>query len=107
MTNELNDEKNFLKISTIGAIIGFIIPLVMWALKKDDFSDYAKDFLKKTLNFELFLFIIGFLFCWIPLLGWLFGMFLFITNLIISLNAFSAVQDNREYDYPVRLQLVK
>ena len=104
---ESSEEKMFLTIASLGAIAGFIIPLIMWAMKKDNFSEYTNTFLLKLLNFELVIFIVCVLFCWIPILGWILSLFIFIWNLIISLNAFSATQSQKEYKFPIALQLVK
>ena len=102
-----SDEKVFLTVSSLGAIVGFVIPLIMWALKKDDFSDYTKRFLVDILNFELILFIIGIILSLIPILGWLVNVGVFIFNLIVALKAFSATQTRAEYSFPIKYQLIK
>ena len=102
-----NDEKVFLTVSSLGAIVGFIIPLIMWVLKKEDFSDYTKGFLVDILNFELILFIIGFILTFIPVLGWLANAGIFIFNLIVVLQAFSATQSRTAYSFPIKYQLIK
>ena len=101
-----NDEKVFLTVSSLGAIFGFIIPLIMWAFKKDDFSDYTKRFLTDILNFELILFIAVLILTFIPLLGWLVNTVIFIFNLIVVLKAFSAVQKKEEYSFPFNYKLI-
>ena len=105
--NDLNREKSFMAISAIGAIVGFIIPLIMWAVKENTFSEYTKQFLTDILNFELVLFIISFVLCIIPVLGWLASAGLFIFNLIVVLNADSATQEQREYNFPIKVQIIK
>jgi len=101
-----NDEKVFLTVSSLGAIVGFVIPLIMWALKKDDFSDYTKNFLVDILNFELILLIISVILYFIPILGWLANAGLFIFNLIVVLKAFSAAQNRAEYKFPIDYKIL-
>ena len=101
-----SDEKVFLTVSSLGAIFGFIIPLIIWALKKDNFSDYTKNFLTDILNFELILLIISLILMFIPFLG-LLSIVLFVFNLIIALRAFSAAQTKTEYSFPIKYRLIK
>ena len=103
---EYNDENGFLAIASLGAIIGFVIPLIMWALKKDSFSDYTKIFLTDLLNFELVLFIINIVLYMIPFLGWLLGMLVFIVNLIVALRCYSATKVRAEYSFPINVKLI-
>ncbi|MBQ3642656.1 DUF4870 domain-containing protein [bacterium] len=102
-----NEENSFLTIASLGAIIGFIIPLIMWALKKDNFSDYTKKFLKDILNFELVLFIIVILLGWIPLIGQLLCLVIFVANLIIAINCCNATKEKKDYSLPINIQLIK
>ena len=103
----LKEEKNFITISALGAILGFVIPLIMWALKKDEFSDYTKTFLTDVLNFELIMFIISIILCLVSFWIWLANMLLFVFNLIIVLQVFSAAQDRKEYSFPIQSKLIK
>ena len=100
------NEKLFLTVSSLGAIFGFIIPLIMWAFKKDTFSDYTKNFLKDILNFELIMFIICLILMSVPFLRWLGNSVLFVFNLIVVLRALSAAQNNAEYSFPIKYQLL-
>ncbi|MBQ3311303.1 DUF4870 domain-containing protein [bacterium] len=102
-----SEEKTFLAIASLGAIVGFVLPLIMWALKKEEFSEYTKTFLLDVLNFEFVLFIISIVLVLIPILGWLVNLGLFVFNLLVALNAFSAVQEQKEYSFPIKYQLVK
>jgi len=104
---ELYNEKTFLSVSSLGAIIGFFIPLIMWLLKKDDFSDYAKKFLTDVLNFELVIFIILFCLSAVPIPHRFINIAIFIFNMIIALRCFSAAREQREYKLPINIQLIK
>ena len=102
-----SDEKVFLTVSSLGAIVGFVIPLIMWALKKEEFSDYTRKFLVGILNFELVLLIISLILTFIPVLGWLVNVGVFIFNLIVVLRAFSATQSRAEYSFPISYQIIQ
>ena len=106
--NDLTKEKNFATIAAIGAIITyFLLPLVIWLLKEDTFSEYTKKFLTDLLNFEIVIFIIYFVMWFIPLLGWLANIVLFVFNLIVAVKAYSASQEFKEYKFPIDVQLLK
>ncbi len=107
MSNTENEEKTFLVVSSLGAIAGFILPLIMWILKKEEFSDYTKKFLADMLNFELLLLIISIGLTLVPFIRWIAGMVLFIVNLIVALRCFAAVRERKEYNFPLYIQLIK
>ncbi|MBR7158766.1 MAG: DUF4870 domain-containing protein [Alphaproteobacteria bacterium] len=123
MTNEVNEateatetteikevnpeEKNLLTACTLGSIIGFIVPLVIWILKKDTVSVYARKFMTSMLNFELTILIFWFVAGLIPLLGGLLMSVLFIFNLIICIIAFNAASNHKEYKFPIIFNLLK
>ncbi len=114
-----NDEKLFLTVATLGAIFGFVIPLIMWILKKENFSEYAKKLLLDLLNFELIMLIITLLLFFIlplcesvPILKLaivnnLVRTCLFIFNLVVVLRVYSASQEQKEYSFPINIQLIK
>ncbi|MCR5265564.1 MAG: DUF4870 domain-containing protein [Cyanobacteria bacterium RUI128] len=102
-----SEEKLFVTLSAIGAIFGFVLPLVLWILKREEFSEYTKQFLKDVLNFELVLLIISMVLCFIPVLGWIANMALFVVNLIVVLRVFVAAQEQKEYSFPIKYQFIK
>lgn len=107
MAETNSEEKVFLTLSAIGGIFGFIIPLIMWVLKKDEFSDYTKTFLTDILNFEIVLLIICIALTFVPVIGWLANMGLWLFNLIIMLRLLSASQEQKEYSLPIKYQIIK
>ena len=107
MSNTENEEKTFLIVASLGAIAGFILPLIMWVLKKEEFSDYTKKFLADILNFELLLLIISIGLGFVPFIRWLAAPILFILNLVVVLRCFSAIRERKEYNFPLYIQLVK
>ena len=104
---ESNEEKTFLTIASLGAIVGIVLPLIMWALKKDSFSEYTKNFLASVVNFELVMLIICIGIGLIPFARNIVSLVIFIFNLIVALKAFSAVQEKKEYAFPINVQIIK
>ncbi len=107
--NYSNEEKTFLIIASLGAIAGFILPLIMWALKKGEFSDYTKKTLADILNFELILLIISVGISVLPIafFRWILPSVVFIINLVIALRCFAAVKEGKEFIFPINVQLLK
>ena len=103
----MGEEKMFIALAGIGSIFGFILPLVAWLLKKDSFSAYSKKFILDMLNFELVLFIAFFVLSFIPILGWLVNLGLMIFNIVVIIRAYSAAQEQKEYNLPFKYQLIK
>ncbi len=111
MANEIkisNDEEaKLLMISTLGAILGFIIPLIVWVIKKEKVSVYSRNFMTSIVNFELTIFIFSFIAGLIPFLGSLLISILFIFNLIISIIAFNSASNHKEYKFPISFNFLK
>ena len=109
MADITNEEKTFLYVSSLCAITGFIIPLIMWVLKKNEFSDYTKKILTDILNFELILFIIGIAITLLPIpfFRWILPTVVFIINLIVALRCFAAVREVKEFEFPINVQILK
>ena len=103
----LDEEQSFMTIAGLGAIIGFIVPLIMWIMQKKDFSNYAKKYLLDILNFEIFMFILVFAVSFVPFFRHLIYTCLFIFNLIVALRAFSASREKKEYSFPIKVKFVK
>lgn len=102
-----NEESNFLTLASLGAIFGFIIPLIMWILRKEEFSDYTKKMLVDLLNFELIIFIIFVVLTFIPILGWIAEFAVAIFNLIVALRCFSATRERKEFAFPFNVTIIK
>ncbi len=109
MADISNEEKTFLYVSSLCAITGFIIPLIMWVLKKNEFSEYTKKILTDILNFELILFIIGIAITLLPIpfFRWILPTVVFIINLIVALRCFAATREGKEFEFPINVQILK
>ncbi len=78
-SSKASDEGKTIAIISYITWIGWVIALVMNVEKKDDF---AKFHIRQTL-----LIMIGSLLAWIPVIGWIWGVFLFILWIIGLISA--------------------
>lgn len=89
-------------------VIGFIGPLVIWLIKKDE-SEYISEHGKEALNFQITI-LIGMLIS-IPLIfiiiGGLLMAVLAILNLVFIILATIETSKGNNYRYPVSIRLVK
>ena len=93
-------------ITMLAIFIGFISPL-LFTLTQTQVSDAGKAFIKKTLNFEISLFIISLLVGLVPVLGILAGIGFWIFNLLVCINANNAINKNTPFSYPFSFDLIK
>ena len=103
--NTQKDEQGFMAIASLGAIFGIVIPLIMWVLKKDNFSEYTKNFLTDIVNFELILTIIGIVSGFIPV-GFIIAPIVWIVNLVIVLRCYSASKVFQPYSFPFNVKII-
>ena len=106
----MENEKQTLSLMMILAIfVGFISPLIMF-LTQTQVSDSGKAFIKKALNFELVLFIAMIILGAIPFVNFLMvlaGPVVWISNLIICINANNAINNNAAFEFPFNVEIVK
>lgn len=101
----MNDNKNLLFLTTlISLVFGLISPLVVWIMTKSKLEGDSKDYLKNLLNFEITMFIIGFVFgiVFAPLAG-----FCAFINLVVLIFAMISVYNNKNFKFPFLLDLIK
>ena len=93
-----------------GIILGFIVPLIMWLVNKDNAAkSYLTTEAKEALNFQLTI-LIGYVICWVLsfiLIGVFLLPLLWILNLVFCILAAVAVNSKGSYRYPFALRLVK
>lgn len=99
---------------------GFIAPLVIYLVKKDE-SAYVGKQCKEALNFCISvalaffaLFVVTVIFGWIPFLGWVIGVLavlsyigISIYSLIMIIIACLRTSEGMDYAYPFNLRLIK
>ena len=93
-----------------GIILGFIVPLIMWLVNKDNAAkSYLTTEAKEALNFQLTI-LIGYVICWVLsfiLIGVFLLPLLWILNLVFCILAAVAVNSKGSYRYPFALRLIK
>ena len=104
-----SDEKTMGLLSHLLAIFfGFIPPLIIWLVKKDD-SRFASEHAKESLNFQITM-IIAYVICFI-LFFLIVGIFLIwlvhIYRLVLCIIATIKTNEGKMYKYPLTLRLIK
>ena len=104
----MENEKQTLSMMMFLAIfVWWISPLLFVFMTQTQLSDAGKMFIKKTLDFEVSLFIIVFLVGFIPIIRF-FAVFAFwIFNLVVCINANKSIGKNELYQYPFGFGLIK
>jgi len=106
-----SEDRNLAMLTHLsGIILGFLVPLIIWLVNKDN---AAKSYLtaesKEALNFQLTI-LIGYVICWILtfiLIGALLWFIVWIVNLVFCILAAVAVSNKGSYRYPFALRLIK
>ena len=107
--NSGNDEKGIAALThASGILFGFIVPLVVWLIKKDQ-SPYLADNAKEALNFQITVtigyFASGVLMA--VLIGFLLFPLIMLANLILCIMAAVKTNNGETYRYPMTLRLIK
>lgn len=115
------DEKTIGMLSHLLILFtGFVAPLIIWLLKKDESAYIAKQS-REALNFSISitiayfaLFMITLLFGWIPILGWIIAgvallafLGVFIYSLVAIITACIRTNEGVDYTYAFCLRLIK
>ena len=104
-----SDEKTMAMLSHVLTLVfGFIPPLVIWLIKKDE-SKFVAENAKEALNFMITLFIgyiVGFFLIFI-FIGILVLILLGIAQLVLVIIATIRSSEGKIYRYPVNLRLIK
>lgn len=90
-----------------GIVFGFIVPLVVWLIKKDS-SAFLSDHAKEALNFQITV-LIGFLGSFVltfVAIGLLLMPLVWLANIVFCIVAAIKVSNGEAYRYPVALRLV-
>ena len=97
-----------------GIIFGFIVPLIVWLVNKENAAkSYLTTEAKEALNFQLTI-LIGYVICWfltmtiiLAVIGGPLWLILWIVNLVFCIVAAMAVNSKGSYRYPFALRLIK
>jgi len=102
------DEKTMGMLAHLLGILGFIGPLIVWLMKKDQ-SPFVNDQGKEALNFHLMMvigFVIGFAtmtFC----IGFFILPAVWIVSVIFSILGAMKAKDGMAYRYPFTIRFIK
>ena len=102
------DERTMALLAHIlGIPLGFIGPLIIWLIKKDE-SAYVADQAKEALNFQITVFIAMFVagLSTFVFIGCALVPAVLLANVILCIIATMAASEGKTYRYPIALRLV-
>jgi uncharacterized Tic20 family protein len=108
-----SDDRVLAMLSHLLAIIGglgFIAPLIIWLLKKDDpQASFVTENAKESLNFQITVIILGIIFVILVIvfIGILLIWALAIANLVLVIIATVRANEGKIYRYPFNFRLIK
>ena len=92
-----------------GILFGFIVPLIVWLINKDNpAKSYLNTESKEALNFQITV-LIGYVICYVLVVivvGVILLPLLWVVNLVFCILAAMAVNSTGSYRYPFALRLV-
>lgn len=95
------DQKTLVIIGTILTIIfGVLASLIAWFAGGKALQGSARDAIRQMFNFELTYLILAIVLGWIPLIGQLLILILWIANIVFAIKAFQAANNNTEVKVP-------
>lgn len=106
-----DDQKTLALITHLsGIVLGFIVPLIMWLINKDQPDKaFITDQSKEALNFQitlLFVYVVGIVLT-IILIGALINMLAWLACIVLSIIAGVKAQQGEAYRYPFAIRLIK
>ena len=109
-TNSGDDNTLALLVHLSGILLGFVVPLIVWLVNKDNPNKaFLNDQSKEALNFQLTLlgvYIIGTILSLI-LIGVLINLAAWVACIVLSIMAGLAAQKGEYYRYPFAVRLIK
>ncbi len=95
------NEKTLSIIGTLGTILfGVFASLVAWFAGGKDLQGNTKEVIRQMFNFELTIFVAGLVLGWIPLVGILVGLVIFVSNIVFAIKSFIAANKGEEFKAP-------
>ena len=95
------DKKTLVLIGTILTIIfGLLASLVAWFAGGKELEGSAKEAIRQMFNFELTYLILAIVLGWVPILGQLLVLGLWIANIVFAIKAFNAANKDEEVKVP-------
>ena len=103
------DEKNLALLAHIGTFFGgFIVPLIVWLVKKDE-SAFVARHAKESLNFQisLIIYIVASAILMFVLIGFLLVSVLGLFSLIVRILAAVSASQGQDYNYPLCIRFIQ
>lgn len=102
------DERNLALLSHLGgAFFGFIVPLIVWLIKKEE-SRYLDDQAKEALNFQLTLLIVHLVgAATICFTFFIINFAAYVIDIVFGIMAAMAVSKGEVYRYPLNIRFIK
>lgn len=105
-----DDNTLALLVHLSGIVFGFLVPLIVWLVNKDNPNKaFLNDQSKEALNFQITVFIAYFVagvLC-VVLIGFLLLPLIWLANVVLCILAGLAAQKGEYYRYPFALRLIK
>ena len=95
------DKKTLVLVGTLLTLIfGVLASIVAWFAGGKELEGVARDAIRQMFNFELTYLIAALVLGWIPLLGQLLILILWICNIVFAIKAFNAANKDEEVKVP-------
>ena len=106
-----SDDKTLALIMHLsGIVLGFIVPLIIWLINKDNpVKSYLTDEAKEALNFQITV-LIAYVVSWVLMfivIGFFLWFLVILFNLVFCILAAISVSNKGTYRYPIALRLIK
>lgn len=106
-----DDQKTLALITHLsGIVLGFIVPLIIWLVNKDQADKaFVTDQSKEALNFQitlLMVYVVGIILS-IILIGALINLAAWLACIVLSIIGGLAAQKGQAYRYPFAIRLIK
>ena len=101
-------ERTWALFAHLGGLLGFIPPLVIWLVKKDE-SPLIDDNGKEALNFQITIaiaYLVAFVLVFV-LIGFFIMMALNVFNIVMVIIAAIKANEGQKYRYPVCIRFIK
>ena len=101
-------ERTWAMFSHLGGLLGFVPPLVIWLVKKDE-SSFIGDNGKEALNFQITIAICQIVSVALTpvLIGFLLFPAVYIFNIVMVIIASMKANEGQRYRYPVCIRFIK
>ena len=111
----MEKNRNILVLTTLScAFLGFIVPLILWFIYKENLNEEQNKYLTTLLNFELTILLIALLFSIIDVIPLLWAIIdltyswlIWLTNLIIIIGATIKLTKEEIPKFPFVIELLK